>query len=878
MRLFVVVLSKGLDLDSRAFSRYRAARAHLESRTAAAIPGHVLEDKRRRAARAFVEDFNEASASRRVVFALDTAEALQRESEPVAALVEAEEQTTATLVWLLNELGNLKNCVVLVAGRPPGFVDDFLSKYGSVSGQFECMELSGLTWHETQVYFDRLANESPALKGLPLDLRWRIWRMSGGRPLRMVLALEVYQYGDLSALFGLSADQQVGIDKQLLSGLLAQEEATRLIFLLLAIARKGVNTELLHFITPRWSAAECQARLALIQNRSLVKVRAGVGDLFLHDEVYELFDLHILPEMNIRPWFARLTAYYRALLEKTKDRTERADWIVALLYYELHFDPQRAYEELYLPSSEVALKGHELDLDLRLRDEVLRFMSRPANPASGSRQGLSQAEVDRDSAARWVRRHIARGQYDRARRVAERLLELANLPFDTADPRFRGEVLVYYGEALLYLGAPESLVVTALGQAIELLEPTTQSVSETRRSWWQSRLLGTAHNSLGYYHWSAQHYRRAIHEFSQAIAYFRRTDIQDELADSLNNLAFVRGLLGESAQAEALMTETLALRREQNQQYRLALSLNTYGLITLINGDLWIAERHCTEALTIFEKLGDSRGIGLACIALGQIRRQLAAGAQSAEVDKAFSLGESLLERALNIFTTAVKEPIREAEARLEIGCLHREWGLALKSAGDPNASQPHFEAARRALERVVEMAGPWPVTRVEACLQVARLWHGQGAVTEALGWLEKAEQLIPAEYRSSISSHTTDISEPIEGFWLMLGEISLTRGQIVLEENIEDDDRQIESVVENFVQGFDFIIKFSPSAPALKRHQKDLIRGLSRQSAPILTRAKLLIASYVKNFPQAASILMAIIDEAHARSVTADNRRRYHE
>ncbi len=64
------------------------------------------------------------------------------------------------------------------------------------------------------------------------------------------------------------------------------DPALRDILRYLAVARRGLDAELLHHLAGGWDIATCQQRLAEISERSFVKRRPDDGRLFLHDEMY----------------------------------------------------------------------------------------------------------------------------------------------------------------------------------------------------------------------------------------------------------------------------------------------------------------------------------------------------------------------------------------------------------------------------------------------------------------------------------------------------------------------------------------------------------------------------------------------------------------
>src|SRR5690606_36817257 len=59
----------------------------------------------------------------------------------------------------------------------------------------------------------------------------------------------------------------------------------------LLYARKGLDADLLRYLLgDRWSESDIQDNLLYVRNFAFVKYRRDTRQLFLHDEVYDLFD------------------------------------------------------------------------------------------------------------------------------------------------------------------------------------------------------------------------------------------------------------------------------------------------------------------------------------------------------------------------------------------------------------------------------------------------------------------------------------------------------------------------------------------------------------------------------------------------------------
>ncbi len=153
-----------------------------------------------------------------------------------------------------------------------------------------------------------------------------------------------------------------------------------IIFYLL-YARKGLDADLLHYLLgDRWSISEVEDNLQRVRDFAFVKFRRDTRQCFLHDEVYDLFDRYFQDDPRTGQEYAPFARYYRQRLAAALSSRERADMMVTLLYYELQTNTLAGYHRSFARWDEEAIKGYELGLDMRLRDEMLRFLDRYTGP------------------------------------------------------------------------------------------------------------------------------------------------------------------------------------------------------------------------------------------------------------------------------------------------------------------------------------------------------------------------------------------------------------------------------------------------------------------------------------------------------------------
>jgi predicted ATPase/class 3 adenylate cyclase len=95
------------------------------------------------------------------------------------------------------------------------------------------------------------------------------------------------------------------------------------------------------------------------------------------------------------------------------------------------------------------------------------------------------------------------------------------------------------------------------------------------------------------------------------------------IATSLHNLSRVKFYQGDHDSAVGLCEESLALRRALADRRGVAMSLNTLGVIARNRGDQQAARALYEESLGLFRELGDKWGIGLLLNNLARVARDL---------------------------------------------------------------------------------------------------------------------------------------------------------------------------------------------------------------------------------------------------------------
>ncbi|MCG2768949.1 MAG: hypothetical protein L6435_11295, partial [Anaerolineae bacterium] len=459
-------LSDALETDHE-FQDYRAARDRYDAAREAGLPAGELEVERAHIADAFAECVNEVTRWSRAVIALDTTERIQYEWDEIQKSYGLESESTTVKAWLLDQLLRWQNCVVLLAGRPEKD-DPYLRKaLAETLGadprvRYEAISLGGFTKDEANAYFRQKKEEYPELESIDSAFWDRLWQVTKGSPIRLDLALEVIRHGlgfdEFRRRVEKGATEEVigEIDRLLIQHVINgdSDDSIRKVLRYLAIARRGLNAALLDHLEVEWDLDECQRLLDAVADREFVKCHPEDERLFLHDEMYRLCDENLLRPEDVQRLSQHIVEWYEQQTDATTDENRRERLRTDSLLYRLRANPREGYH-WYARQAEFAIRAAQVGYEMRLRSEVRAFIRSPSEIDRlllSDTPGLTQ-EINCDSASRWVKRLLARGEYKKAIDVAEPACITGLCPLK--DPKFTlalADLEVYHAQALIYLG------------------------------------------------------------------------------------------------------------------------------------------------------------------------------------------------------------------------------------------------------------------------------------------------------------------------------------------------------------------------------------------------------------------------------------------
>ncbi|MEK6750646.1 MAG: tetratricopeptide repeat protein [Chloroflexota bacterium] len=465
--------------------------------------------------------------------------------------------------------------------------------------------------------------------------------------------------------------------------------------------------------------------------------------------------------------------------EQQKLRVARArlqSYQVEYVYYCLQVNYIKGIQE-YSRAAEEAFQSNDINLWLLLRDELLKF----AKPRRKDVNELGALKyIDGDIGVRWIKNSIANGQYERA------LLQIGQFRNLCSDLLEEGSfaalsLKVWESWSLIYSGMEFERAESILQDVLSSLDHLSDQFEPEFDKWRLKLLMAYAQDITGYLYRSRGDFAKAVEYYRKNIRLWRELRVESEHANTLNNLSWSLAEIGDFQAAMSHCDDGLDLRRKLGHRYAIALSLTTFGLIETRNGQPERARFRCEQALGIFRDLEQPRGIGLACNALAEALRRMTNVADLLTDEqslKNLELAEQYAKEAVGIFTDRVKEPMRLAEAYIELGCVYRETARRMKS--DKARMADLVTKGRDAFESAVTSAGvEFAYRGVDALVNLAWMYYYINDFDEAQKVVDTVFDMIDDRYLYTKERPPLGTEGLIPWFWVQLGKTYLLLGKM---------------------------------------------------------------------------------------------------
>jgi tetratricopeptide (TPR) repeat protein len=711
---------------------------------------------------AFVDGMAICTREHYPVMAFDTVEILEAkldsaQREPTFQLTELSE----IFDWLLYQIEHLPRGIILMVGRPsvtyPRIIESEISAINSkrnARGQEPASitraQLTFLSETEQSDFVMQRLKIYPELNHLlDYDLKVLLAKHTRGNPLLLDIAIQTLLEtrkpdaikDALQKHNGMSTVVELLLSNYLNSG----SAELPLVLSYLVIAENGLSDEMLEFLVgdhfPKLrDELERMASLPFVKARENIvffEERTGFQRIYsLHDEMYAICNrVGLILMGQLREESAKIAKWYDYQIEKYTDKSKLSEnryseiiqnLMVESLLYRIRFDPLGAYG-WFLEQSDWAIRVGQRSLDMRLHDSMAQFIS-GSNPLDREILDLdlpfAQKDFLIDSTILWLKRYAVRGQHEKALQLAQHATWVKEI-FESSPDRY----LISYAEFRLWLGqclAGKGQSRDALAIYKQTLEDIKSKVTLAELERWiedqktvardisySCFITGRLYNDRGNVYLNNGKYWLALVEFLEAIRYFKLTKLDEEIANTKDNMGIAYARLGFSFQAFQEITESLNLSITIGSLYREALSRSSLSIIHSQFSNLAKAHDESENSLQIFERFYIERGIALAHYTRGIAFRHQAWESELWEnplliSEKATALmyiesAETDFRRALRIYSEGVDDERRQVQALKELGCCDQVRYLLLSK--EEQKMQEVFTHGKRHFDAAVDMS-----------------------------------------------------------------------------------------------------------------------------------------------------------------------------
>lgn len=819
------------------------------------------------------------AAQQRLVLIFDTAERLVVD-DPLRKALDVPPESALVFDWLRDTLlPNLRNTVMLWAGRSEGITLQRSQLDKALTGwQQDSIELPGLTLDEVHRYLHEVQrlNQNQGHVDVAEKIAYlldnEVWQIlfetlqEAGylKPILLALAIDfvIEKGGEALPLLPATvagaralSDEQRGqirenfdraLVEKIMEGITPADELIRQ----LSWLRKGADAGIFAKLTGK-SSEEISPLLQRI--RDLTFVKATGEKYFLHDELFDRFARQ--PLATAVPYDG-LIDYYQTRANEAREQLARLykggdsaaiaqahaafeEALVEEVYYRFKQDPRQGYDWYFAYMQEAATSSNR-SLEMYLYAELLAFLrDEPELSANGFR-----AMAQSDSALRLVKRYVIDWNSAKALEVSKKIEPIVAEPWAKADLHsWRGIALVYQGK----LEEAKEEFVRAQ-QIIEHIEDRESVDKQT--SWRHLTIKASLFTHWGYWRRAQGQYRGASEWYDRALALWKQTGIEEETANTLNNSAFVKAELGYFGTALRRAEDALARRKKIGPQKPVGLTLNTLALIYLKNGSYFEAAQYAQEALKIFTELNEQYGQGLALLAYAEIQRR--SGEKVGDLTKLKGALESA-QKAYDIILSQSASPERRAEAAIELGCVHRDLAKVIRGPNPDKASvtkevREHAEQSEKYLREAIDAVKDHPHLRywaVRALVNLAWLYYYVLEDEKAERQVKEAKSLIPLRYHIPLpeDQQRPRAEEAVIPYALELGKAELLLGQVAFnaykkhKQGRKHDQQEAETFLREAIKHYTLSLAYDTLF--LELSTRDSRRGMDRIYANLSTLDK---------------------------------------
>jgi tetratricopeptide (TPR) repeat protein len=334
---------------------------------------------------------------------------------------------------------------------------------------------------------------------------------------------------------------------------------------------------------------------------------------------------------------------------------------------------------------------------------------------------------------------------------------------------------------------------------------------------------------------------------------------------------------GEMTRAKPLIENARLLRERLGRNYLLALSYNTTGEIHTAADELEDALAWCERARQIFATVEEPRGLGLSYIALGRAHRKFGDKGKRGQypfeqTQREFEQAETYLNKALAIFggdDPSVEEPYRLWETLNELGSTYVDWGYLLTWYNLQEQMNEKYHLAVKYQEEAIEKAkkAKFLLPLLDSYDDLAQAYADWGKPKQAEEYLEKIYREVPQEYRLVAGEGFPEITDPVDGYWRVLGKYHLQRGIWAYREAEQAQeparkDSLLDETVRHFALAIAYFQKFSPAIAQVVSTQHAMYRRFTTLELERLDRLRQKVEEVAQDYNVDLGYLLDTLDD----------------
>jgi len=825
----------------------------------------------------FLDDINALSSTRPVVLALDTLEVL--------AYID-EEQTHVTVLdignWLLHDLfpkiqGDV---IVLMAGRSSIWrqqLDILVQEYPHI--KIGIFTVSALSEADSKRYLETIIAEYPdpdATARLQVFCEEQgevLLHLTQGKPILLSLVSDLVAQGwvlpqvfsePLETLRTFSSEQlQEQVHRALFNRLQASPSPIGETMRQLAWLRKGATPELLARLLGlktqqgNWDITMATEYLNEARTLTFVKVRSDDERVFLHDELYTLFDHHALPYFSpdeLARVYSVIETYYSDQINISSSSyvtMPRADAQLQQLHLErMHYllrqQPASGYDE-YCRLIEGAVGERDWTFEMMLRSELVRTAILPEIVRSSN-----AAEFQRQIQVDFLVRKGARALFQRLPQL-EMALQCFEQALQQASEMELEGIYARLHQAIVYIlrghGEDYRVARKILEGIVEVdeLYLSTDSINYNTRQ----LLRALSFNYSGYLNRLEGRYQEAIKAYQASVMWQRRLGMVG-LAPTLINLAYVQAYLGLLHEADLSLDEAEHRIQKKQQLSTLVRVLNTRAFVESQGNNhtkaLALTERalkHCDSISTAF--------VGQIYLTRALIYRKIwDSEDETYKGNLALSLCDDTLEIAFNAakeidkaLQFLLKDEMAYQEALTQKAKIYRNIAREMLWRKKYIELDMALRESRKSLEEALEIARDVlrsPVRQAYTLNAKAWIHYFMGEDIEAEKTLVTVYSLIPMNHqlRDNLEPAITSKDSPYAPYWEILARIEMLQCHLSLNQAQkcrqaeEEFDKCIQRAVEHATRAFTYNALIADKYPDIERSETGLYKRILRQDLSI--------------------------------------------